>query len=337
MSTPAEPTSPVPGTAPVTSPVTSLVTSNPAEAQTPVDVAAPVVAAPMSADVQSARVQSAVLQDLGPKTGVAVILPRQPTATDLRNMPLPRLTQLAQELGIDVEDHKTHPSLVAAIYDRRNLISSLDRESLLDILKWARLPIANNASKEQLAVESVGVKSMRFSGLSQRGLLALAKLRGCAGVTDQLTEKQLISKLKSQEGLLARLGRKRRALMGKVVARIIGANEPELSAPLPASPDAIADDLRPLHHEIEEQGLVQGLTNRVKRSADQYINQKLDEIEQRIDRKLDEIDRRLAEWRDKEIANRIRILKITLWVSVIVAGVSLLYSYVRVYLWNYFG
>ena len=45
-----------------------------------------------------------------------------------------------------------------------------------------------------------------------------------------------------------------------------------------------------------------------------------------------EIDRRLAEWRDKEIANRIRILKITLWASVIVAVVSLVYSYIKVYI-----
>ena len=52
----------------------------------------------------------------------------------------------------------------------------------------------------------------------------------------------------------------------------------------------------------------------------------------RIDRKLDEIDRRLAEWRDKEIANRIKILKITLWASVIVGIVSLIYAYVTEYL-----
>jgi hypothetical protein len=63
-------------------------------------------------------------------------------------------------------------------------------------------------------------------------------------------------------------------------------------------------------------------------TADSYVNQKLDEIEARIDRKLDEIDRRLGDWRDKEIANRIRILKITLWASVIVGAVSLLYSYI---------
>ena len=45
------------------------------------------------------------------------------------------------------------------------------------------------------------------------------------------------------------------------------------------------------------------------------------------------IDRRLAEWRDKEIANRIRILKITLWASVIVGAFSLIYSYVKETFW----
>ena len=83
-----------------------------------------------------------------------------------------------------------------------------------------------------------------------------------------------------------------------------------------------------IKEEIEESGLFGGISNRVKKIADQYLNQKLDEIEARIDRKLDDIDRRLAEWRDREIANRIRILKITLWASVIVALVSLIYSYI---------
>ena len=88
---------------------------------------------------------------------------------------------------------------------------------------------------------------------------------------------------------------------------------------------------RSLKEDIEESGLIGGITNRLKKTADGYLNQKLDEIEARIDRKLDEIDRRLAEWRDKEIANRIRILKITLWASVIVGVVSLIYSYLKVY------
>ena len=102
---------------------------------------------------------------------------------------------------------------------------------------------------------------------------------------------------------------------------------PEQSAPgvAPSRTSSLKED-------IEEAGLIGGLTNRLKKSADTYLNQKLDEIEARIDRKLDEIDRRLADWRDKEIANRIRILKITLWASVIVGAASLIYSYVTVVL-----
>ena len=97
------------------------------------------------------------------------------------------------------------------------------------------------------------------------------------------------------------------------------------------SPAAGAARPGSIKEDIEESGLFGGLTNRIKKSADGYLNQKLDEIESRIDRKLDEIDRRLAEWRDKEIANRIRILKITLWASVIVGLFTLIYSYVKVY------
>ena len=58
-----------------------------------------------------------------------------------------------------------------------------------------------------------------------------------------------------------------------------------------------------------------------------WLVRELDEIEARIDRKLEEIDKRLGEWRDKEIANRIRILKITLWASAIVSVISLAYAY----------
>jgi hypothetical protein len=105
--------------------------------------------------------------------------------------------------------------------------------------------------------------------------------------------------------------------------------ERETPAPPPAVQQASRD--ASIKEEIEESGLFGGITSRLKKSADAYVNQKLDEIEARIDRKLDEIDRRLAEWRDKEIANRIRILKITLWASVVVAAVSLIYAYIKVY------
>jgi hypothetical protein len=84
-----------------------------------------------------------------------------------------------------------------------------------------------------------------------------------------------------------------------------------------------------LKERIAEEGIVGGIAHKLRGVADDYVRQKLDEIEARIDGKLDEIDRRLGEWRDKEIANRLRIIKITLVASVLVALLSLGYNYVR--------
>jgi len=207
---------------------------------------------------------------------------------------------------------------------------------MLDVIKWGRRPVTFNATKEQIAQEIARVTSMRFGGLSQRGLVVLAKMRGVA-VSDTDSVPMLIRRLKRQEGLFAKLNRKRRAFLGTLVSNMIGEEPagdyqflPPPPSSSPASPVATAPPPT-LKQEIEESGLIGGIAGRIKKSADSYVNQKLDEIESRIDRKLDEIDRRLAEWRDKEIANRLRILKITLWASVIVGAFSLIYSYTKVY------
>jgi hypothetical protein len=215
---------------------------------------------------------------------------------------------------------------------------------MLDVIRWGRRPVTVTATKEQIAQEIARIRLMKFAGLSQRGLVVLARLRSVP-CTDADPVPLLIRKLKRQEGVFAKLNRKRRAMLGSLVGKIVGddasaaadyqflpgdpaspgagpSGTATVSAPAPGS--SIKDD-------IEESGLFGGITSRIKKSADAYVNQKLDEIEARIDRKLDEIDRRLAEWRDKEIANRIKILKITLWASVIVAAVSLIYAYIKVY------
>jgi hypothetical protein len=251
----------------------------------------------------------------------------------LSELPKDVLENLAEELGIDPTRYKTRQHLVAAVHERRQLIATLDRDAMLDVIRWGRRPVTLNASKEQLAREIARIRSMRFAGLSARGLLALVRLRGL-DADDHDPIPILIRKLKRQEGFFSRLNRKRRSMLGSIVAGIVGESDvsrdyrflPDPSAPHAApEPESIKDD-------IESSGLFGGITNRLKKSADQYLNQKLDEIEARIDRKLDEIDRRLGEWRDKEIANRIRILKITLWASVIVGVFSLVYAYVTEYL-----
>ncbi len=253
----------------------------------------------------------------------------------LSDLPRDELEALAEDFGLNAADYKTPQLLVAALHERRQVIAAMDRDAMMDVIRWGRRPVTLNAPKEQIALEIARIKSMKFSGLSQRGLMALARLRGVA-IKDGDSVPVLISKLKKKESLFARMGRARRAALGAMVSRIIGEepagkeyhflpNAGETTAPPPPSAGSIKE-------EIEESGLVGGLTNRLKKTADSYVNQKLDEIESRIDRKLDEIDRRLAEWRDKEIANRIRILKITLWASVIVGVVSLIYAYVKAYL-----
>jgi tetrahydromethanopterin S-methyltransferase subunit G len=75
--------------------------------------------------------------------------------------------------------------------------------------------------------------------------------------------------------------------------------------------------------------VVGGIARTIRGVADGYVHEKLDEIEARIDRKLDEIDRRLGEWRDREIVNRLKIIKITLIASVFVFLLSLGYNYLK--------
>ena len=262
------------------------------------------------------------------------VLPARTPARQLHELPKDELKTLAEEFGLDPSRLQSPQHLVAALHERRQLIASMDREALLDIIKWARRPVPLNASKEQLAQEIVRIRSMRFDGLSQRGLVALAKLRS-VHITEADPLPIVVRKLRKQEGFFARLNRRRRSMLGSLVSSILGEDEKSSDYQFlpPQDADAEAPKVAPprpatIKEEIEESGLFGGIAGRIKKSADTYVNQKLDEIETRIDRKLDEIDRRLGEWRDKEIANRIRILKITLWASVIVGVVSLLYSYI---------
>ena len=275
------------------------------------------------------------------------IIPSSQPARQLSELPKDELEHLAEEFGLDPRDFRTRQHLVTALHERRQAIAAMNREAMLDVIKWGRRPVTYNAGKEQIAQEIARIRSMKFDGLSPRGLVVLATLRGLpAGIDDSVPV--LVRRLRKLEGLFSKLNRQRRAMLGSIVSRMIGdqpaddyqflpSQQPGAAAATSASAERVAHTAPPaspgtIKDEIEESGLLGGIAGRIKKSADAYVNQKLDEIESRIDRKLDEIDRRLAEWRDKEIANRIRILKITLWASVIVGAFSLIYSYVQIYL-----
>ncbi|HTW95635.1 MAG TPA: hypothetical protein VMD30_12610 [Tepidisphaeraceae bacterium] len=272
--------------------------------------------------------------------GEAPLAVHQPPSRQLSEWPRDELEHLAEEFGLDPTRYGTRQDLVAALHERRQVIASMDRQAMLDVVRWGRRPVSYSAGKEQIAQEICRIRLMKFHGLSQRGLVVLGKLRGLE-VNENDDIPTLVHKLKRGEGFFAKINRKRRALLGQIVSNIVGETEsaagysyvppPQSDGPAPP-PRAEATRPASIKEEIEESGLFGGITNRIKKTADQYLNQKLDEIENRIDRKLDEIDRRLSEWRDKEVANRVRILKITLWASVIVGLFSLIYSYVSVYL-----
>lgn len=270
-----------------------------------------------------------------PRSAPGLVEPGIAIAAPAPKLPRDELNTLAEDYGLDPTRFDTRAQVVQALADRKSLIAELNRDAMLEVVRWGRRPVAQNATKEQLALEIARIKRMKFDGLSRDGLLVLALLRGI-DCTGQETGEKLMRKLRRNEGLFSRLNRGRRSIVASIAAKIVGEDQEgeeyryltPADDPKTPSPKIAAAASQPrLREQIEERGLFGGLADRVRRSADSYVNQKLDEIEARIDRKLDEIDKRLAEWRDKEIANRVRILKITLWASVIVSIVSLIYAY----------
>src|SRR5256714_7274692 len=99
-------------------------------------------------------------------------------------MPKDELEHMAAEYDLEPSRFKSRQHLVTAIHERRQMIAAMDREAMLDVIKWGRRPVTVNASKEQIAQEIARIKSMKFTGLSQRGLVALAKMRGLTALGD---------------------------------------------------------------------------------------------------------------------------------------------------------
>jgi len=244
----------------------------------------------------------------------------------LADMSSDQLRAYAAELGMEVPKRIARADLLRSVRARRELLVDLDHQALLDIVKWAGQPVRRSDGKEQLARVIAGIDRMDFEGLSREGLIALARLRGVP-VTHDLSDEDIVARLAKAEGTMHFLRRKRRRLIGWAVERVVegGHEEPDPEYQfLPEDPTGRPQRLR---DEMEHRGVVAGLAGKLRGAADDYIAEKLDEIEHRIDEKLDEIDARLGEWRDREIANRLKIIKITIAASVVVALLSLGYKY----------
>jgi hypothetical protein len=241
----------------------------------------------------------------------------------MADMPADELARYGTELGLEVSPQTPRGELLRVIRQHQELLLEIDRNALLDIVVWARRPVRESVSKEQLAREIATIHRMRFDGLSDSGLSVLAKLRGVP-VDDGDRRRDIIKRLKQHEGIWNKLGRKSRGAVGKFIAQVIEGQRDDAGEYHFLPEDKPNQALR---EHIEEDGVVSGIARKLRGAADVYVHEKLDEIEARIDRKLDEIDQRLAEWRDREVSNRLRIIKITLVASVLVALLSLGYDY----------
>ena len=255
--------------------------------------------------------------------------PLVPAPAPLSELPTDELRGYARRLGLEVAEDSPRGELLRLIHQRQALIESLERDALLDVVVWARRPIRQSAGKEELAERVVQVPLGEFEGLSDRGLEALARLRGVTP-TPGAGREDLERRLKKAEGFWSKFRRVRRRVVADWVARAL---HEEGGSDYHFLPDEQGESsAESVRRQIESEGVVPGLARKLKGVADDYVAEKLDEIERRIDRKLDEIDQRLAEWRDREVANRLRILKITLLVSVFVALICIGYDLVSTHL-----
>jgi len=252
--------------------------------------------------------------------------PKAKKSVGISELPIDELIHYGRELGLRLDRKMGQGELLRRVRDRQELLVELDREAMLDIAVWARHPVRASASKEELAKLIASITKMDMNGLSDRGLVALARLRGVPAHEEEARE-LIEARVRDAEPFLDRVRRRRRQLVGSLISKVVNGpvqDDDETYRFLPEEGHTPA-----LQRHITEEGVVGGIARTIRGVADGYVHEKMDEIESRIDRKLDEIDRRLGEWRDREIANRLKIIKITLVASVLVALLSLGYNYLK--------
>lgn len=242
------------------------------------------------------------------------------------DLPVDELVAYGRTLGLYLDGRAERGELLRLVRERQALLAELEHEALLDIVVWARRPVRKSAGKEELAKEIASIKRVDFEGLSDRGLLALARLRGVA-VSPKERREEIEKAIRDSERFWDKVTRRRRRLIGSLISHMLDEPDPDSKEAYRFLPEEGGHTS--LKERIAEQGVVSGLARTIRGVADDYVRQKMDEIEARIDRKLDEIDRRLAEWRDREIANRLKIIKITLVASILVAVMSYGYTLLK--------
>ncbi len=245
----------------------------------------------------------------------------------LSELPTDVLINYGRSLGLPVSIDTARGEALRLIRARQELLLSFDRDAMFDVVAWLRVPVRRSAGKEQLAEIISNHHPLRFDGLSDRGLRVYAALAGMTDVERQPRD-AILQHLRKLQGLGTRLRAVRRRVLGSMVSKLLSSDSVANGSDYRFLPDDPSSPTT-LRDQIAQTGLVGGVARKIKGVADDYVREKLDEIEQRIDRKLDEIDERLGEWRDREMTHRLRIIKITLLASILVALLSLLYDYLH--------
>src|SRR5437016_6255901 len=75
--------------------------------------------------------------DVAPAEVISGVTPER----QLSELPRDELSHLAEEFGLDSTAYKTRQQLVIAIHERRQMIAAMDREAMLDVIRWSRRPV----------------------------------------------------------------------------------------------------------------------------------------------------------------------------------------------------
>src|SRR5438477_12410184 len=90
-----------------------------------------------------------------------------PPARSINDLPEDELLTYGRELGLQLQAGTPQGELVRRIRERQELLGRLEQAAMLDIARWARLPVRQSAAKEELARQIAGVPKMEFSDLSE--------------------------------------------------------------------------------------------------------------------------------------------------------------------------
>lgn len=253
-------------------------------------------------------------------------------AAELGELDIEQLQQLCRLLNVRVDNHATLVHMRRELLRRMTMVSSIDDAPMQDLLQWAGSMAGAKPTPVRVIAHIAACTRTDYFRLPEPALRRLAAIRGVK-VSEQMDAGQIVDALKRSEGLMGILRRKKRELIGSLLGGLF-----EQAAGVPDSDTQTSTNGNDqLKKKIVDEGFTRGLSSQLRGMADSYVSTKLDEIEQRIDRKLDQIDKRLSEWRDAEVRNRLRMLKITLVFSVVIAVVSLGYSVVRHYVLTHDG